>query len=94
MKTLVLAICALLISAPAHAISQYNINNMTCSEVQSLLKRDGQAQLRYTSPNNPTLTLYNRYIGGSGYCRPQPTTIPTRDNKKCRVNKCRPHPGR
>lgn len=94
MKTLVLVICAVLLSAPAYAVNQYNITNKTCAEVQSILKRDGIAQLRYPSPRNPSLTVYDRYVSGSRYCRPQPTTVPTANNKSCRVHKCRKHGGR
>lgn len=94
MKKLVLILTALLISSPAFAVKQYNINNMSCSEVQATLKRDGIAQLRYSSPSNASLTLYDRYVSGSQYCRPQPATVPTADNKKCRVHKCRKHGGR
>ena len=94
MKRLVLVLSAVLISSPALAVKQYNINNMSCGEVQSILKRDGIAQLRYSSPRNASVTLYDRYVSGSQYCRPQPTTVPTVDNKKCRVHKCRKHGGR
>lgn len=94
MKTVLLLFCAVFVSTPAFAINQYNINNMTCSEVQSILKRDGQANLRYTSPNDPTLTLYDRFVSGNKYCRPKSTGVPTRDNKKCRVHKCQRYGGR
>ncbi|MCP4998229.1 MAG: hypothetical protein GY933_05580 [Hyphomicrobiales bacterium] len=94
MKTLLLMICAVLVSAPAFAMNQYNINNMTCSQVQSTLKRDGQAQLRYTSPRNVSLTLYDRFVSGGNYCRPMIVYVPTRDTKKCKVRKCQKYGGR
>ena len=94
MRTPILTLCALLVSTPALAVKQYNIGNMSCSEVQAILKRDGIAQLRYPSPRNPSMTLYDRYVSGSQYCRPKPATVPTTDNKKCRVHECRKHGGR
>ena len=87
MRTLILMICATMVWAPAHALNQYNINNMTCAEVQSVLKRDGQAQLRYTAPDNPSLQLYGRYVGAN-ICHTRIVSVPTRDTNKCQVREC------
>ena len=87
-------ICAVLVSAPALAMNQYNTTTMTCSQVQSTLKQEGQAQLRYPSPRNPSLILYDRFVSGGNYCRPQTAFVPTRDTNKCRVTKCQRYGGR
>ena len=94
MRTFILVICAVLVSAPALAMNQYNINGMTCSQVQSILKQEGQAQLRYTSTRNPSLTLYDRFVGGGNICRPMIVYVPTRDTQKCKVRKCQKYGGR
>lgn len=94
MRTFLLMICAIIVSAPAYALNSYNINSMTCGQVQSILQQEGQAQLRYTSPRNPSLQLYDRYVSGGQICRTQVATVPTRDNANCRVHKCRSFTGR
>ncbi|MEM6464237.1 MAG: hypothetical protein AAF724_20210 [Pseudomonadota bacterium] len=85
---LLVLLFAILAAAPAFAINQYDISNRTCSEVQSILQRDGQAQLRYPAPDNPGITLYGRYISSGRYCRPTTAFVPTRDTRNCRVQEC------
>lgn len=97
MRTLVLMVCALLCCAPAWAINQYNTNTMSCSEVQAAVQRDGQAQLRYASPDDPSQTLYDAFVANSSYCNARATkttTVPARDTGSCRVRQCKRHPGR
>ncbi|MEX3009537.1 hypothetical protein [Hoeflea sp. TYP-13] len=93
MKIFIILLPAILIAAPAGAAKMYNIDNMTCGQVQSILKREGAAQLRYTSRNNPSLPIYNRYVSGSTHCSSRSianlATVPTRDNAKCTVRICR-----
>lgn len=97
MKTAILMFCAVFVSAPAFAINQYNINTMSCSQVQSTLKRDGQAQLHYSSPGNPSMTLYDSYVRDSSYCNSRATratNVPTKDTGKCKVHQCKKRAGR
>ncbi|MCY6380246.1 hypothetical protein [Hoeflea prorocentri] len=93
MKRLALSLTILLVAAPAGAVQTYDIGNMTCSQVQSILKRDGVAQLRYNSKSNPSLPIYNRYVSGSTFCSSRSianlATVPTRDNPSCRVKICK-----
>ena len=97
MKTILLIVCAVLFCLPAFAAKQYNTSAMSCSQVQSALKRDGRAQLRYPSPRDPTLTLYDNYVGDSSNCNSgvtKPAYVPAKDTRKCKVNQCRRPPGR
>ena len=93
MKRLALSLSALLMVAPAGAVQSYDIRNMTCSQVQSIVKRDGVAQLRYNSKSNPSVPIYNRYVSGSTFCGSRSiaslATVPTRDNPSCRVKICK-----
>lgn len=97
MKTIV-AILAIVAAANAHAISRYNSKSLTCSEARQILKDEGAVIFRYPSTRVPGLTLYDRYVASSRYCssgeQTQWASIPTQDNSKCRVYKCRQHQGR
>lgn len=93
---LVLAFC-LAATMPAFAINQYDTINMTCSQVQAAVQRDGRAQLRYPSPGNRSQTLYDAYVADSSYCNARATKatyVPTRDIVKCKVRQCKRHAGR
>ena len=93
MKRLALSLSALLMAAPAWAVQSYDIRNMTCSQVQSIVKRDGVAQLRYSSKSKPSVPIYNRYVSGSTFCSSRSianlATVPTRDNASCMVKICK-----
>ena len=89
--------CALLASGPAAAMNQYNTVTLSCSEVQAAVQRDGQAQLRYPSPDDPSQPLYGAFVANSSYCNARATktvTVPARDTAQCRVRRCKPHAGR
>ncbi|WP_136656809.1 hypothetical protein [Nitratireductor sp. XY-223] len=93
MMRLILSLTALLVAAPAWAVQTYDIGNMTCSQVQAIVKRDGVAQLRYNSKSKPSVPIYNRYVSGSTFCGSRSianlATVPTRDNSACRVKICK-----
>lgn len=95
MKKFILAAFALSLTAfEAQAISRYEIGNMSCDRVQGIVRADGAAILRYRSTNNPSLTLYDRYVAHGGYCQANEEAaaafVPTADTPSCRVLKCRP----
>ncbi len=90
MRTAILVLGLSIVAVPVSAKNSYNIGGMSCSQVQAALKKDGIAQLRYTGRNgNP---LYSNYVSGRQFCRGSAiakyTTVPTRDNKKCKVRHC------
>ena len=94
-KTLLAALALSLVAFEAHAISRYDIDGMSCSRVQGIVRADGAAILRHRSPRNPSLTLYDRYVAHSGYCQIDEEAtadfVPTADTGSCLVLKCRPH---
>lgn len=96
MKKILLAALVLSVTAfEAQAISRYEIGNMSCGRVQGIVRADGAAILRYRSTNNPSLTLYDRYVAHGGYCQIDEEAtadfVPTADTGSCLVLKCRPH---
>ena len=93
-KTLLAALALSLVAFEAHAISRYDIAGMSCSRVQGIVRADGAAILRYPSPRNPSLTLYDRYVAHGGYCQIDEEAVasfvPTKDTASCPVLKCQP----
>lgn len=95
MKKFILAAFVLSLTAfEAQAISRYEIGNMSCDRVQAIVRADGAAILRYRSTNNPSLTLYDRYVAHGGFCQADEEAatafVPTADTRSCRVLKCQP----
>ena len=82
-----------LLCFPAQAINRYNVNTMSCADVQSIVASQGAAILRYPSKRTPGLVLYDRYVRHSGFCEPgyyaKVGFVPTRDNPNCRVRHCK-----
>jgi hypothetical protein len=93
LKTISLsAILACVAIVPAHAIDRINTSKASCATIQNTLLDDGAAILRYPSKRNPSLTLYDRYVGDSRYCPLDEigkwTSVPTKDTRSCRVIAC------
>lgn len=94
MQRMILALTAgLLAVAPAHAINRYNIDRLSCAEVQDIVAAEGAAILRYTSRSGSGMTLYDRFVRHGGYCPAGQVArtefIPTADTSACPVNACR-----
>jgi hypothetical protein len=91
-KTIILAAAVAAAAVPAHAISRYNAESMTCQQAQASVANEGAVILRYSSRSNPSLTLYDRYIAHRGYCQmgeyAKAAWIPTADTASCPVYKC------
>jgi hypothetical protein len=79
-------------SLPASAIERVNTNKISCAKVQTKLIQNGAAILRYPSKRNPSLTLYDRYVGDSRYCQSNEigkwASVPAKDTRSCRVIAC------
>jgi hypothetical protein len=92
MKRLLTAVPMLFAAADASAINRYDIGLKTCAEVQSIIQSEGAAILRYRSPRNPSLPLYDRYVRDRSYCQSTEITeragVPTIDGNYCPVRKC------
>lgn len=91
MRLILASLAIIMATSSSHAISRYNIGGKSCGEVQSIIAREGAVILRYRSKRG--LPLYDRYVAGSRYCVSNEisvlVTVPTRDNKSCRVYRCR-----
>ena len=92
MKAILVAASLCLIAAEAHAISRYDPTRMSCGEVQARVARDGAALLRYRSPRNPSITLYDRYVRDDRFCDMGEVRsrafVPSADRNSCQVYKC------
>ena len=90
-KTLMLALALTLVGADAQAISRYNTEGMTCSEVQAVLRNEGAAILRYRSKRTGA-RLYGRYVYTSHFCDISQYAdwryVPTADVASCPVKQC------
>lgn len=93
-KTLLITACLCLLSADAWAISRYDPTRMSCDRVQATVTANGAVLLRYRSPRNPSLTLYDRYVASQRFCAPGEartrSSVPSADVKSCPVYKCEP----
>jgi len=92
-KKILFAALALSLSAvEEHAISRLNVAGMSCDSVRTAVRSEGAAILRYRSPRNPSLTLYDRYVAHGGFCQIDEeavyATVPTADDTSCPVLKC------
>ena len=77
---------------PASAIERVNTNKLSCAKVQTKLIQNGASILRYPSKRNPSLTLYDRFVGDSRYCPLDEigkwASVPAKDTRSCRVIAC------
>jgi hypothetical protein len=91
-KSVSIAVLLGVFALPAHAIERVNTNKLSCAKVQTKLIQNGAAILRYPSKRNPSLTLYDRYVGDSRYCPLDEigkwTSVPAKDTRSCRVIAC------
>jgi hypothetical protein len=92
MKRLLVAAAFSLVAFEASALTRYDIDNMTCAQVQALLTADGTATLRYRSKRTFSLPLYDTYVSGPQSCSNSEvalrTGVPSTDKKYCPVYKC------
>lgn len=91
MRTILAALVAVVMATSmSHAVSRYNIGGKSCSEVQTILKREGAAILRYTTGSG--VTRYDRYVSATRFCTGSDSarraSVPTRDKTHCPVNRC------
>lgn len=98
MKSVLLAALVVASASPAFAISRYQSPSLACEQARDIIRREGAVILRYPSERVPNLTRYDRYVRDSRYCDSNEyadwTTVPTRDNPRCRVLACERIPKR
>lgn len=92
MKRLAWAALFLLSAGTAHAVTRYDITNVTCETVQALLRSEGTVILSYRSQGILGLPIYDRYVSGQESCVAGDVArgagVPTVDKKYCPVRKC------
>ncbi len=93
MRLLILAVALATIPGSALAISEYYSDRMPCQQVQSIIRDEGAAILRYRSRTNPSAPdLYGRYVAHGAYCLvgevPMQAFVPATDNAQCPVSTC------
>lgn len=92
MKKMVLALAVIMAASPALAISRYNSQSMSCQSARAAVHNEGAVILRYPSKRVAGMSLYDRYVRNSRFCDANKyaewTTIPTKDNPRCRVLNC------
>lgn len=90
---LVLGSFLLASQAEAQTISQYYSTSLSCSEVQARISAEGAAIMRYSSPNNPNLPRYDRYVANGNLCSigtiVDDVYIPASDTDHCKVKRCK-----
>lgn len=91
--TLLAVFGSVLLAGKADAISRYNPTTMTCSQVQATVKAEGAVILRWSSPRNPNLPIFGRYVAGRTYCAVgeiiESEYVPASNRKNCRVWLCK-----
>jgi hypothetical protein len=87
-----IAAALLLAALPAQAAPRVATMNKSCNSIQNALIQNGAAILRYPSKRNPSLTIYDRYVGDSRFCAKGEigkwASVPAKDTKNCRVIAC------
>jgi hypothetical protein len=92
MKRLLIAVVFWLVAFEASALTRYDIDDMTCAQIQALVAADGAATLRYKSKRYFSLPLYDTYVSGQKSCDGGEVAlrsgVPSTDQKYCPVYKC------
>jgi hypothetical protein len=92
MKRLAWAAVFMSAVSTAHAVTRYDITNVTCETVQALLRSEGIVILSYRSQGILGLPIYDRYVRGQENCAvgdvARGAGVPTVDKKYCPVRKC------
>jgi hypothetical protein len=92
MKNVLLALCLSLAATQAHADQRYMSTGMSCDKVQSTIRRDGAAVMRWSSTRVSGLPLYGRYVRSLQFCVGgqvlESAYIPAADTYSCQVQEC------
>ncbi|WP_342587434.1 hypothetical protein [Manganibacter manganicus] len=94
-KTAVLTACLCVMAGQALAISRHDPTRTSCDRVHAAIASEGAVILRYPSPRNPSLTLYDRYVASARFCNGGEVLdrafVPSADARACPVFKCKVH---
>ena len=91
MKSILIALCLLLISFEAQAISRYNSTSMSCGEIKATVRGEGAVILRWRG--NSGIQRYGRFVAHGGFCesgtRAETSYVPSADRRSCAVRECK-----
>lgn len=94
MKALLTALTLAMLASEAQAISRYHTSRLTCDEARARIADEGVVILRWQSPRDPSLPIYNRFVRSGQYCKLGEAAtrryIPTADCDNCPVLECKP----
>jgi len=92
MKRSLLAAAFCLVAFEASALERYDIDHMTCEQIQAIVAKDGLATLRWRSTRSFSLPIYDTYVHSQAECEnaevAQRSGVPSTDRKYCPVYKC------
>ena len=91
MKSVLIALCLMLMSLEAHAISRYNSTSMNCGEIKATVRGEGAVILRWRG--NSGIQRYGRFVAHGGFCesgtRAETSYVPSADRRSCAVRECK-----
>ena len=91
MKSVLIALCLMLMSLEAHAISRYNSTSMSCGEIKATVRGEGAVILRWRG--NSGIQRYGRFVANSRFCssgeRAETSYVPSADRRSCAVRECK-----
>ena len=91
MKSVLIALCLMLMSLEAHAISRYNSTSMSCGEIKATVRGEGAVILRWRG--NSGIQRYGRFVAHGGFCesgtRAETSYVPSADRRSCAVRECK-----
>ena len=91
MKSVLIALCLMLMSLEAHAISRYNSTSMSCGEIKATVRGEGAVILRWRG--NSGIQRYGRFVAHGGFCesgtRAETSYVPSADRRTCAVRECK-----
>ena len=91
MKSILIALCLMLMSLEAHAISRYNSTSMSCGEIKATVRGEGAVILRWRG--NSGIQRYGRFVAHGGFCesgtRAETSYVPSADRRSCAVRECK-----
>lgn len=94
MKALLMALTLAVLAGEAQAVSRYHTSRLTCEEARARIAAEGVVILRWQSPRDPSLPIYNRFVRSGRYCQHGEAAtrryIPTADRGNCPVLECKP----
>lgn len=91
-RFLITIVLGFIATSPALAIERLVSTQTTCAQITAIIKRDGDAIVRYPSERTPGRLLFKRFVASDRQCdnleRTIPFRVPTRDTQSCQLTHC------